>query len=61
MSLRTALSIAIPAVGLLAVLAVPGELRSTRRPWLAKGQSRRLYVAVGFACLLVLAVVNAVV
>jgi hypothetical protein len=60
MTLRDALSIAIPAVALVVLVAAPGELRWTRRPWFIKGPPRRRSFAALFAALLVIAVAHSV-
>jgi hypothetical protein len=60
MSLTTALSIAVPAVALLVVVAARGELRWIRRPWFVKGEPRRLMLGVLFGLLLAVALVRAV-
>jgi hypothetical protein len=56
MTLRDALSITIPAVALVALLAVPGEPRWTRRPWFIDGSPRRGPVAALFAAFLIIAI-----
>jgi hypothetical protein len=60
MTLRDALSIAIPGVALVALFVVPGELRWTRRPWFIDGRalSRRWPIAI-FGAFLVLAIAHA--
>ena len=59
MSLRDALTIAIPGLALLAVLVIPGEPRLTRRPWLTARRPRRTQLAIAFAALLIVAVAHA--
>jgi hypothetical protein len=58
MTLRDALSIAIPAVGLVVALAVPGEPRWIGRPWFIKGPPRRGMWAAFFAAFLVIEVAH---
>ena len=60
MTLRNAISIAIPAVALLIVLAAPGQARWARRPWLIKQEPRRAAVAAVFTALLIIAIIHAV-
>jgi hypothetical protein len=48
-----------PAIGLLAMLALPGELRWARKPPFVTGPPRRTYFAVGFAALLLFGLVSA--
>jgi hypothetical protein len=58
---RDAVEIAIPALVLFALVAVPGEPRWMRKPWFIKDGVvlRRRYIAVPFVVLLVVAIVNA--
>jgi len=57
MTLRDALSIAIPAIALIGIIfAAPGEMRWSRRPWFIKGPPRRGPMAAFFAVFLVAAV-----
>lgn len=60
MTLRDALSIAIPALALFAVLAVPGELRWAHRPSFITGLPRRTPIAIFFAALLGVAIVHTI-
>ena len=60
MSALTVIGIVGPAIGLLAMLALPGELRWARKPPFVGGPPRRVYFAAGFAALLVLGVAGAV-
>jgi hypothetical protein len=59
MSVLGVIGIVGPAVGLLAMLALPGELRWVRTPPFVTGPPRRVYFAAGFAALLVVGVVSA--
>jgi hypothetical protein len=59
MTLRDALSIAIPAVVLVALLVVPGELHWTRRPWFISDRVGRGPIAAWFGAILVLAIARA--
>lgn len=60
MTVRDALSIAIPALALLIALTAPGEPRWTRRPSVITGQPRRRALATAFAVLLITATVHAI-
>ncbi len=60
MSLRDALTIAIPALALFAVLAIPGEPRPTRRPWLTTHPHRRTQLAIAFSALLIIAIAHTI-
>jgi hypothetical protein len=51
MSLHDALNIAIPALGLVAVLAIPSDPRLTRRPPLVAREPQRRYLVAFFAFL----------
>jgi hypothetical protein len=60
MSVLAVIGIVGPAVGLLAMLALPGELRWARKPPFVTGPPRRVYFAAGFAALLLVGVLGAV-
>jgi hypothetical protein len=59
MTLTDAISIAIPAIALIAVIAIPGTPRWLARPSFADGQPRRTPIAVFLAILLIAAIVRA--
>jgi len=59
-TLRDAISIAIPVIALVIILAVPGEPRWVRRPWFIKGPPRRGPMAAFFAAFLILEIVRVV-
>lgn len=56
MTVRDALSIAIPAVALVALFAAPGGPSPTRRPWFVDALPHRGPIAACFAALLVFAI-----
>ena len=60
MDLRDALSIAIPALAIVAVLAIPGKPRMTRRPVGIAGPPNRLYIAGLFGLILAVAIVHVI-
>jgi hypothetical protein len=60
MNWSNALAIAVPALALFAIVAVPGELRWLGRPWFMKGHPRRRYLATFAAVILAGAIVHAV-
>jgi hypothetical protein len=60
MSLHNALNIAIPALGLVAVLVIPNDPRLTRGPPFVTREPQRRYLMAFFAFLLFLAVVHAI-
>lgn len=59
MSLRDALTIAIPGLALFAVLAIPGDPRPTRRPWPTTRPPRRTQLAIAIGALLIIATAHA--
>lgn len=59
MSLRDALTIAIPGLALLAVLTIPNEPHPTRRPSLTARPPRRTQLAIAFGALLIVAITHA--
>jgi hypothetical protein len=60
MSPLTVIGVVGPAIGLLAMLVLPGELRWARKPPFVTGPPSRVYFAAGFAALLVLGLAGAV-
>lgn len=58
MTFTDAISIAIPAIALIALIAVPGTPRWLRRPWFVDDQPRRTPIAAFVALLLIAAVVR---
>jgi hypothetical protein len=60
MDLGNALSIAIPALAVVAVLTIPGKLRMTRRPPGPEGPPDRRYAAGLFALLLAVAIIHVI-
>jgi hypothetical protein len=60
MDLRTALSVAIPAVALLVVVASPGKARWLRRPWFIRSEPSRFAAALFFSMILGIAVLHAI-
>lgn len=59
MTTRDALSIAIPALALLAVLWLPGQPRWLGKPLFAKGPPHRTPIAALFALMLIIATARA--
>jgi amino acid transporter len=60
MTLSDLLGIAMPAIVLIVVIAVRGEPRWLRRPWLIKDTPRRAPIAAFFAVLLLAAIAHAI-
>lgn len=58
MSALQVIGIVGPAIGLLAMVALPGELRWARKPPFVTGPPRRGYFAAGFALLLLFSLVS---
>jgi hypothetical protein len=59
MSAIQVIGIVGPAVGLFAMVALPGELSWVRKPPFVTGPPSRVYFAIGFAVLLVLGLASA--
>jgi len=57
--MTNALSIAIPALALFAILAIPKQPRWTRQPWFTKAHPHRGYLAALAALLLLAAIIHA--
>lgn len=56
MTFNDAITIAVPAIALIIVLAVPGEPRWLARPWFIKGPPRRGPIAAFITVLLIAAI-----
>lgn len=59
-TLRDAISIAIPVIALVIILAIPGEPRWVSRPWFIKGPPRRGPLAAFFTAFLLLEIARVV-